>query len=470
MVLTTFVSDIDWMINKIPSITTVPVHFIHDGYLSAEDQEKLNQYPDITDYPILKARQHNGCQHAKIILILYEGGLRFILSTGNLTPLDYEFKTIGFFSKDFKPKENNLAMNEIGTHFYNTLHDDFDYSPVDGWLLLSVPGNYDLNNTKYGLKQVEDILKNKLHLYPELSASKIRLDVCTSGVGNISAYNKSFFSRHLTLNQYADLRIYWPTEEFIKNSDIQYNGANEIIMQYNYYKNALPYLYHYKPKIPRHLTQPHIKTYVIYKNGYPLYGILSSSNFIYPTDKETGYKLGAHPKNFNYSNLANPNSYYDELIWPVTPSNGKYSFGYEHNGIDISAYFGTPIYALGNGKLIYSEWGHTVNKGCDETAYSVTMELDNPVIINGKKVKKIFITHMSGIVYYCPMGNCNKTVKKGELLGFIGHASGTAAEIGTWAPHLHMSLYDNEYSAGLTTNEIEKIYNISSGNEIVAGG
>ena len=77
---------------------------------------------------------------------------------------------------------------------------------------------------------------------------------------------------------------------------------------------------------------------------------------------------------------------------------------------------------------------------------------------------------MSGIVYYCPEGNCNKTVKKGELLGFIGHASGTAAATGTWAPHLHMSLYDTDYSAGLKTNEIEKIYNISSGNDIVAGG
>lgn len=205
-------------------------------------------------------------------------------------------------------------------------------------------------------------------------------------------------------------------------------------------------------------------------NYWQSQGTISASNFIYPTDKKTGYKLGAHPKNFNYSNLANPTSYHKELIWPVTPSNGKYHFGYEHNGIDVSAHFGTPIYALGDGKLVYSEWGHTVNKGCDETAYSVTMELNNPIKINGKKVKTIFITHMSGIVYYCPLGNCNKTVKKGELLGFIGHASGTASSTGTWAPHLHMSLYDDVYDAGFKTSEIESIYNLSSGKDIVAGG
>lgn len=198
-------------------------------------------------------------------------------------------------------------------------------------------------------------------------------------------------------------------------------------------------------------------------------GLIKASDYIYPTDKATNFPLGAHPKNFKYSNLTNTQLYQNTLIIPVTPANGQYIAGYRHNGIDITATFGTPIYSPGDGRLLYSEWGNTVNKGCDETAYSVTVILDKPFMFEGKKVKSLYLTHMAGIVYYCPRSNCNRTVKKGELLGFIGTASGSATD-GDWAPHLHMSFYDDVYNAGFGTSQIESIYNLYSGKKIVAGG
>ena len=200
--------------------------------------------------------------------------------------------------------------------------------------------------------------------------------------------------------------------------------------------------------------------------------LLKKSNFVFPKDSKTGLSLGSWPKNYATikTKLSNPKTYHKGIfIWPLTPTNGTYKFVYNHNGIDIMAPFGSPIYSPASGTLKYSEWGHTVNKGCDETAYSVTVTLDKAVTINGVAVKEIFMTHMSGIRYRCKTGNCNRKVTKGELIGFVGNAAGTGSSVGGWAPHLHITFYNAAYTEGLTTKQIEKVYNISSGTKRKAG-
>lgn len=199
---------------------------------------------------------------------------------------------------------------------------------------------------------------------------------------------------------------------------------------------------------------------------------VDTKNFVYPKDKATGLSLGAWPKDYKKipAQLENPKVYQGEFIWPCKPVNGKYAFVYEHNGIDIMSDFGTPIYSPVDAILEYSTWGHTVNKGSDETAYSVTLTLEKPVKYAGVNIDTIFLTHMSGIRYRCEWGKCNRKVKKGELLGFSGNAAGTASSAG-WAPHLHMSLYNSSsYSTGIGTSSIEKLYNITSGTKRNAGG
>ena len=60
-------------------------------------------------------------------------------------------------------------------------------------------------------------------------------------------------------------------------------------------------------------------------------------------------------------------------------------------------------------------------------------------------------------------------VKKGELLGFVGNAAGSANSVG-WAPHVHMTLYNSSsYNTGLSTSSIEKLYNIKSNTNRKAG-
>ena len=198
---------------------------------------------------------------------------------------------------------------------------------------------------------------------------------------------------------------------------------------------------------------------------------LNTNDFVYPKDEATGKSLGAWPKNYASipTQLNNTKVYQGAYIWPATPTGGKYTYVYEHNGIDIMANFGTPIYSPVDGTLVYSTWGNTTNKGSDETAYSVTITPDQKITYAGTTIDEIFITHMSGIRYRCEWGQCNRKVKKGELLGFVGNAAGSANSVG-WAPHVHMTLYNSSsYNTGLSTSSIEKLNNIKSNTNRKAG-
>lgn len=187
---------------------------------------------------------------------------------------------------------------------------------------------------------------------------------------------------------------------------------------------------------------------------------LSVDDFIFPKDESSGLSLGAWPK--NHENIPKQLSNYKEyngFIWPTTPIDDTYTFVYEHNGIDIMANVGTPVYSPVSGTLDYSEWGHTVNKGSDETAYTVSINLDTPISFGGVNIQKVFLTHLCGIRYRC--SSCNQTIQKGELIGYTGNAAGDAASVG-WAPHLHMTLYDgSNYDNGVYTTNIQKLYNIT---------
>ena len=191
-------------------------------------------------------------------------------------------------------------------------------------------------------------------------------------------------------------------------------------------------------------------------------GVLNKNEYIYPKDS-SGYNLGAHPKNFKYENISNMKNYNGIFAWPVTPENGIYKFVYEHYGIDIMAPFGTPVYAPVSGQLVYSEWGHTQNQNCNETAYSVKIKLDKPFSYAGYSINYIYMTHMMGITSHCAQSNCNRRINQGELIGFVGWANAT---------HLHVTFCVDSGcgSNSPKTSTIEKIYNISSGTKREVGG
>ncbi len=188
------------------------------------------------------------------------------------------------------------------------------------------------------------------------------------------------------------------------------------------------------------------------------------ANFSVMSDKNSGMSLGAWPKNANLNNLSGNVKTYQNgtLIFPTT---GDGSVSYDHNGIDIVGPIGTPIYAPCDGTYRYSEWGHTLNRAATETAYTVSITMDEPFSYTGQwangvtqssttrtgKVEILFLTHMVGIKNR--ITSSGTKVKKGELIGFMGTAGNEE--------HLHMTFYDGNSKWGLYTPEIRKIYEIT---------
>ena len=97
--------------------------------------------------------------------------------------------------------------------------------------------------------------------------------------------------------------------------------------------------------------------------------------------------------------------------------------------------------------------------------------MNKSVNVQGTQVGQIFMTHLSGIVYRCAQGSCNQSVKKGQLIGFSGNAAGSTCGNAGWAPHLHMTMHPvGNYSGGIGTSKIQKLYNLTSGMKLQAGG
>ncbi len=218
--------------------------------------------------------------------------------------------------------------------------------------------------------------------------------------------------------------------------------------------------------------------------------VVDSEDYYYPATAQ-GVSLGAWPKIDDYPlQLENPKIYFDNFIWPVDTAGG-YSGNYVHNGpeygMDILTYMGTPVYAPASGVLEYSEYGHTGLIDCQDTAYSVRIRLDEPVRFNGVvdpnpnnetydppvnvDIEVIFITHLMGIRYYCPEDSCYMRVEAGELIGFSGTAGGISSETGKprFAPHLHMTFYDDIIVNGVASFDFNHIYSIDEGDKRMAG-
>ncbi|EKE37579.1 hypothetical protein ENUP19_0248G0109 [Entamoeba nuttalli] len=284
--LTTFVFDLQWLFDELPILTRIPVQFVHNGTLNYFDQLLIQEYKDFETFSVPLKK---GCHHVKIMIILYEGGLRFVLSTANLIPLDYNLKSQGIYIKDFKPSESSTVLNEKGAHFLTTLQSyftsvnvtisylsDFDYSTIDGWLLLSIPGTHKGNDlNKYGMKQVYDILNNKLHVQ---FTNHCTIAAQASSLGLFTNQYRRELSLCLTNQPESKFQIIWPTEDFIRTSETGYHGSCSFFLRSNFVKTWENYFYKFLPPFPRHLIQPHIKTYVIYEEDIPKYGILTSSN------------------------------------------------------------------------------------------------------------------------------------------------------------------------------------------------
>jgi len=143
------------------------------------------------------------------------------------------------------------------------------------------------------------------------------------------------------------------------------------------------------------------------------------------------------------------------------------------SGFDIAAKEGTPVFSMGSGTIVYSEYGHTpwgrdVNKGID-TPYSVLVKLDKPLTkkgkvvkaVNGEPVRYIWYTHLSKIRFNQKEGAGARRIKDGELLGLTGS--------GNKNPHLHLGLISRPSQKHGSISKMETIrafFNTKEGSPI----
>lgn len=191
-----------------------------------------------------------------------------------------------------------------------------------------------------------------------------------------------------------------------------------------------------------------------FKTNYGEEGPYADLEFFYAFDKNTGYRLGMWPKDFDLTPITVTKTY-NGLIWPATQA--SQGDGYDHEGIDIGYTMLTPVYAPADGTIISSSWGGTTNRDFWETAYVIKIKLDNSISYNDKTIKELWLGHFAGIRYRVNSSDESIHIKQGELIGWIGFAN---------APHLHLTL---DYSCDLQTTACKAFYAIGHGELREAG-
>jgi murein DD-endopeptidase MepM/ murein hydrolase activator NlpD len=106
------------------------------------------------------------------------------------------------------------------------------------------------------------------------------------------------------------------------------------------------------------------------------------------------------------------------------------------SGVDIAVSKGTEVQACANGRILYSEWGHTPWVNPPDTPGSILIEFDTPFYHNGKQYYYAWHTHMSELTRIVKDGNgAYPTVTAGGYLGKTG--------LGNGVPHLHFGILSN---------------------------
>lgn len=123
----------------------------------------------------------------------------------------------------------------------------------------------------------------------------------------------------------------------------------------------------------------------------------------------------------------------------------------KHRGVDIFQRVGTPIKSPWSGTIIYAQAGGTRNtEDSDPTTpgyqpqHSIKLKLDQPQVINGKRVAYLYLTHLSALNGLKP----GQKVKAGQVLGRVGSTGNEASSPGAapdknWG-HLHFAIGETE--------------------------
>lgn len=127
------------------------------------------------------------------------------------------------------------------------------------------------------------------------------------------------------------------------------------------------------------------------------------------------------------------NNYAESRAW--SPSGAEIR---QHEGIDIFANKGTPIYSVLSGKIINMGWNQY-------GGWRVTVKVDSTTAF--------YYAHLSKYAAGTKMGG---NLSKGQLIGYVGNTGyGTEGTEGHFVPHLHFGIYHTGSSPWKTVDPFD---------------
>lgn len=139
---------------------------------------------------------------------------------------------------------------------------------------------------------------------------------------------------------------------------------------------------------------------------------------LYVPKKPASYEGGAFPlKAGTYS--AFTNTYADSRTWTPDGSQAR-----SHEGVDIFAKEGTPVYSATSGTVVKAGWN-------EYGGWRITIRVGSDM--------EFYYAHLSGYASGMKVG---ATITKGQLIGYVGSTGyGPAGTKGKFLPHLHFGMY-----------------------------
>jgi len=124
------------------------------------------------------------------------------------------------------------------------------------------------------------------------------------------------------------------------------------------------------------------------------------------------------------------NNYADARSW--TPDGGAVRI---HEGVDVFAPEGTPVYAAAGGTILNVGWN-------TYGGYRLTVKVDSGTAFYYAHLSKYSQTFVKG-----------GTIKQGQLIGYVGSTGyGPEGTKGMFLPHLHFGIYDTTTSSWTTVD------------------
>ncbi|KAJ7754374.1 tyrosyl-DNA phosphodiesterase-domain-containing protein [Mycena maculata] len=263
-------------------------------------------------YPILTG----GCAHSKMLVLIYPGFLRFVITSANLMTCDVIDGDNHWFIQDFPrldPKDAPLYTKtpfeaELSNHLkalgcpvsFRDMYltsSVFDFSGVKAHLVTSQPGNFSGEKARdYGQLRLCRVVRNKILKYYKKEVPRMTFEVCTGSIGHLE--NEGVVQNLLAscagerqewLEGAPPLKIVFPTLQDVQKSKclvaeagnigshitwgaLEEKEAEYLKTVFHHYKSKDKWrLFHMKLILALHTDAP--------KEEPPLYMYMGSANF-----------------------------------------------------------------------------------------------------------------------------------------------------------------------------------------------